>query len=392
MARLPTLEGLYRDPFAAATRRLTLTLTLDRPVLRLLHRAAEQSDALVLATYGWALLAAEGVRGPGPQAAVAALDEAVDLDRDHAAWQFASALANAGGFGRRRNLPVAARRAFTAAARLDPGNLLPRLGVVAAKLSAGDRAAAVAELSAAAEATAFVLYRSPLGDELDAAAPWLGQDLALLWPGRVVELLRFVADSLLRSAGRAAERGRDGVAQVAPLTALGRRLVALGPDRPAELTLAAGVFARALAAQGELAGDAAAQRHAAAVWAALEQLRAARREVARGFERAVRQQVAAAGLGAAGGVGTVAYGLLRSLRRWPPPFPAALAGRHIAWLGVGATAASLAAIGCPNPALRAWRRRVEWRLVEAEAGLCRAARQTMLSAGAESEEEPPPPA
>ncbi len=393
MPTLPTLERRAGDPATAALRRFRRTLLIDEPQLRLWRRAAKQGGARELATYAWALGAAPAeVAQAGPLVAARAYAEATALQADDPALQYGAGLASAGGFSRRRSLSLDSRRGFAAAARLDPDNLLPHLGVAAAKLSAGDHAAAVHALEAAAGASRFELYPSPVAELLAAHAPWLGARLAVLWPDRVADQLRYLIDSaarVIRQAGRqAAEPGPYPPA----LERVARRMIELAPARPGEVLLAGSALMRVLQVKegltahhgsaGVPATDACEPLSSGlppealgreAVGEVLAGYLAERRVLGRRFEQAVLFELTVAyGGGLAGGL-TALVGLARSRRTWPPPWPLVVPGRTIVWLGAAMTVGSVLSVTVSNPAADAYRQAIETRLVDAEAELASAA-------------------
>lgn len=361
--RLPVkLPWPEAAPYEAAVQRLRARLTVDAVVLRHLRRAARNGGGRELSAYGWALgVAPEALTRTAPTSMAAALESAAECEPEQAAVQFASGLANAGGFSRRRGLSLAARQGFTAAARLDPQNLLGHLAGALARASTGDRPAALTAYAAATACSEFRLYRSPLSAILQAEAPWLAESLVLWWPDRVCELVRSAVDERVQAVLRAAARQRAANEPLAILERLARQMVAAADTDLTVAVLAAGAFQRALRLRAERLSDAAAAAASEQVAATMDTLAAGRRALAHDFERAVQRQLGAAGGGAAAGLATMIGGLVRSGRRWPPPWPMAL-GRQWAWLGLGVSLASLASVLVPNPAAAAYRRQVERRL------------------------------
>lgn len=392
MPTLPTPEGRAGDPATAALRRFRRTLLIDEPLLRLWRRAAKQGGARELATYAWALGAAPAeVAQAGPLVAARAYAEATALQADDPALQYGAGLASAGGFSRRRSLSLDSRRGFAAAARLDPDNLLPHLGVAAAKLSAGDHAAAVHALEAAAAAARFELYPSPVAELLAAHAPWLGARLAVLWPDRVADQLRYLIDGAARVSRQAGRKAADPGPYPPALERVARRMIELSPARPGEVLLAGSALMRVLQVKEGLtavdapavpATDACVPMAAGlppevlgreAVGEVLAGYLVERRALGRRFEQAVLFELTVAyGGGLAGGL-TALVGLVRSRRAWPPPWPLVVPGRTIAWLGAAMTVGSVLSVTVSNPAADAYRQAIETRLVDAEAELASAA-------------------
>ncbi|MBI2300540.1 MAG: hypothetical protein HYU66_16645 [Armatimonadetes bacterium] len=372
--RLPPLpELLGRDPFETARGRLLRTLSVDAAVLRGLRRGAREDDSLRVATYAWALgVAPEGLAQSEVSADQYALAAGLSPDDPHI--QFGCGLAHAGGFGRRA-MPLAARRGFAAAAKLDPGNLVGHLALTAARFSTGDLASGLRCVDGAAGADRFRPFRSPLGDQILDAAPWLGYSLALLWPQRTGTAVRYALTSLVAAA--TARRRRDEAPEIlARLDSLAGRMLRGCEARADDFLQACGGLQVALAAREATASGAAEQRHA--VSEVVREFLEARRKLAKVFEGEARKVLGGAGGTVAAGLVAVLVGLAKSRRRWPPPIPLAVPGRLIAWAGVGLAALGAAAVATPNPVALARRKRVEERLLAAEAELVEAARAKLV--------------
>ena len=371
--RIP--DRLLGPPGQRAAVRLARTLQLDAPTLKLLRRAARDGGAHEMATYAWALGAAPD---ESQRADLAAdwYDAAADAAPGDAAYQYGRGLAFAGGFGRRRSLPLDARRGFSSAADADPDNLAPRLGLVAARFSTGDRETGWTTLDHGLELPSCRYYRSPLAAAMERQHPWLAAPLVLLWPGRTAALLRYVAASLALDAA-AAEPGAQAAA-CARVERLAQRMMA-GQTSPWPWLQALSVMMLSLTLRQRILAEPQAEplreQAAAVVTEFLEQ----RRALARRYEREGRRLLQLSGGGAAAGLVGALVGLGRSRKRWPPPFPVVWSGRQLLWVGLGVAAGS-AALGClPNPVAAARQRAVEQRLVRDEAGLVTAMRVRLES-------------
>lgn len=383
------LERFEGEPFDAALRRLTRRLVVDEKTLRLLRRAAEVGDARQVAAYGWAVgVAPAEVRGANPARSGEAYKEAALMDPDDPAIAFAYGLANTGSFSRRRGLPLSARRGFAAAARLDSANALPHLALAAARFASGDDGGAEHAIGDALSATVYRTYPSPLADELLAAAPWMGQSLAVLWPDRTAAAVRFALTSLTRQADSARRRRAEPSLPLVHLLRLARLMIDTGPARPIEFLQAAGAASLGLTARVDLLGDQAAAQARDEVARRVDQLLHDRRALAARFERKARGQLDLSALGVVAGVGVAIYGLIRAGRpRWPVPIPAPVAvplalivrGRHIALAGAALAVGAVATSLVPNPLADARRRAVERALVRAESDLVRGASRDLLA-------------
>lgn len=368
----PEVHALYRKALA----RLRVTLQIDTVTLKLLRQAAEAGLATELATYGWALrVVPDELTKAGPMVAAEAYDQALRQDDHDPAVAFGAGLANIGTFSRRRSVSPAARRGFTQAARLDADNLLPHLAMAAVRQSAGDDAAAHQALDRAATAARFSLYPSPVAGLLTAESPWLAQSWSILWADRTAAAVHFVVRHEARIAESLQRRSSDARPPLARLERLARRMVELTPDRAAELLLATSTVLRVLTVRAQVRQDAAARLAVDEVGELVAQLLAQRRELGHGFDAAVKAEMAAAGVGVASGLAGVVVGLARSGRRWPPPWPPALAlpGRTIALASLVATGLSAGSVAVTNPVAATYRRVVERRLLARETQLVAAA-------------------
>lgn len=361
----PMLDRLRPDPYASALRRLKRTLIVDARVVSALRRAARRDDARCKAAYGWALgLLPEDVESR--QSAGEVYGEAAALDAGNAAFQYGLGLAHVAVFGRRRAVPLAARRGFAAAAKLDPDNSVAHIAVAAARLSTGDLSAALTALDAALAATRFEPYLSPPGPELQAAAPWLGQSLWLLWPDRQWAALRFVASALAQRAARGDPHTDERALYADRLQRLASFVLVQVPARPRELLVACGLATMALRVRCQVFGDGLAAEQSAAVGDAVSHFLDGRRRIAAEFERAAAELLAAGGGGTAVGLLTACLGWLRA-RRGLAAWPAR--GQWALWVGLATAAGSALAVTTPNPPAAARRRAIEHTLVEAEAKL-----------------------
>lgn len=373
------LERFQGDPYDLGLRRLTRRLSVDRVVLRCFRRAAEDGEPTHLATYGWALgVAPDEVDAAGPLTAAHAYQEAAQGAPDDPAINYAYGLSHAGGFGRRRGLPLDARRGFATAARLDADNAVPHLALAAARLSTGDRQAGAGVLAQALAATRYTPYGSPVAEAVDQAAPWLGASLSELWPERQADATRYLLEHLYADARSARQRNQEPAEPLGRMAAIGRLQIASGPDRPSVLLGGVSAVMMALRGRERVLGEvtAAAARHE--LTPVVLELLAAQRRLAHDFERATGLTIAVAGGGTLVGLLTAAYGWLRSRRRWPPPWPSALPGRTVAWLGLALAGASVAGVTLPNSAAAARRRAVEARLLRREQMLVRETRTKLL--------------
>jgi len=367
----PEPHALYDKAMA----RLRFRLQIDADTLRMLRQAAEEGLATELATYGWALGIVPGdLTKAGPMVSAEAYDQAFRQDDGDPAIAFGAGLANVGTFSHRRSVSPAARRGFTQAAKLDPDNLLPHLAVAAVRQSAGDDAAAHRALEQAIAAPRLALYPSPVAAMLSREAPWLAQSWTILWADRTAEAVHFG----LRSEGRIARilkrRGNDPAPPLARLERLARRMVELAPARSAELLLASGCLLRVMALRDQLLDDAAARVAADDVNRIVTDFLASKRALGSGFDSAVKAEMAAAGGGVAAGLSGMVIGLIRSGRRWPPPWPTiALPGRTIAALSFAGACVAAGSVTITNPVAATYRRIVERRLLAAETRLASAA-------------------
>jgi hypothetical protein len=356
MSLEPVLDFFAGDPFAAARGRIVDRLTVDKVTLRALRRATNRGHAEATLTYAWALGALTGREAEvSPVAAADIYLDAVDLFPDDAAAHVGCGLAHAGHFGGRRAVPPAARRSLTIAARLDAGNGLAHVLLAAAHASTGDMHAAERDVEAALAAGAWRAYLSPLGEPLLASAPWLGQNLALLWPDRVDAAVRYVVEILVRR-----RRPR-------PLLGLALAIADGTPPRLGQALRAIGAAQLALRVWPEdtpqLTGDTRARLGALAARLIEEQ-----RSLAKRFEDAADAQLRAAGAGVGSGLAATGVGLGRSGRRWPPPIPLlAVTGRQMMGAGLILSAASAAMALMDTRAGRARRRAVERALAADEA-------------------------
>lgn len=357
----PLRDFFSGEPLEAATRRICARLEVDRPALRLLRRAASRNDARAALAYAWAAGAHTGSETLGnPTATTDLAAQAADLAPESASAQVCLGLAHAGSFGGRRATPLTARRAFGAAARLEPDNVVPHLLLAAARFGTNDQAGAERAITAALEATTCQPFLSPLAIPLGEAAPWLAWPLQQLWPERAEAALRYAADGLLRS-----QRTGDTL-----------RLAALqatrGPQRGAHLLACLGWATRALraalAANQPGAADAL-NRVVALTTRVVEE----QRGLALRFEDAATGLVREAAAATIGGTTFGLVGLVRGRRRWPPPIIAALPGRTMAWLGLGTAAVAAVVSLVENGPARARRRVIERRLLAAETTMCTAA-------------------